>query len=130
MRTTLLLVFLLGAPWLAGQIPAAPDQAGNSHQTYPEGSEQTVTGCLSHANGDYMLTRKDGLTFRLSRDASKLSDYVGQQVRVTGMVVAKSGTNGTEDAGGTGGTVVTLRVNSVKHIANTCPSGQGEMMPK
>jgi len=123
-------MFLLSTSWMMAQNPAAPNQEGESHRSYPAGSEQTVTGCLSQSNGDYMLARKDGLMFKLTRDATKLSGYVGQEVRVIGLVVEKSGTNGTEEAGGTGGTVVTLRVNSVKHIANTCPSSQGEMMPK
>lgn len=131
MKTALLAVFLLlGTSWMMGQTNAAPDQEGNSHRTNPQGSEETVTGCLSQASGEYMLTNKDGMMYKLTRDASKLSDYVGQEVRVTGMVVAKHGTNGTQEANATGGTVETLRVNSVKHMANTCPSGQGEMMPK
>lgn len=131
MRTILFAVFLmLGASWMMAQTSSAPDQEGSSHRTNPQGSEEIVTGCLSQTSGDYMLTRKDGMMYKLNSEASKLSDYVGQEVRVTGMVVDKSGTNGTQEAGGTGGTIETLRVNSVKHIANTCPSSQGEMTPK
>lgn len=128
MRITLLMsVILLGTSWMVAQTPAAPSQEDSSHRSYPVGTEQTVSGCLSQSNGEYMLTAKNGLSFKLSRDASKLSDYVGQEVRVIGMVTGKTGTNGSEEAAGTGGTVVMLRVNSVKHISNTCPSGEGEM---
>lgn len=127
MRITLLVfVFLLGTSWMVAQTPAAPNQEGNSHESYPAGSEQTVRGCLSQSNGEYMLATKNGMSYKLTRDASKLSDYVGQEVRVTGMVVAKSGGNGTQEAGGAGGTVETLRVDSVKHVSNTCPSAEGE----
>jgi len=121
-------VLLLGTSWMVAQNQAAPNQEGNSHQTYPAGSEQTVSGCLSQSNGEYMLTSKEGMMYHLTRDTSTLADHVGQEVRVTGMVVAKSGSNGTQEAGGAnGGTIETLRVNSVKHISNTCPSGKGEM---
>ncbi len=129
MRATLLaFVLLLGCSWMVAQNPAAPDQEGNSHQTYPAGSEQTVTGCLSQSNGEYVLTSKDGMMYHLSRDSSKLAGPVGHEIRVTGMVVAKSGSNGTQEAGGAnGGSVETLRVNSFKHISKMCSQGESGM---
>ncbi len=131
MKSVLLaFTFLLGTGWTFAQSTAAPDQEGSSHRSYPEGSEQTVNGCLGKSNGKYVLTRKDVTSFELTGGTSKLSNHVGQEVKVTGMVVAKSGTNGTEEGTGTGGTVITLRVNSIKQIAGTCPNGEDIMMPK
>jgi hypothetical protein len=125
--TLLAFVLLLGTSWVSAQTSAAASQEGSSHESNPEGSEQTVTGCLGQSNGQYTLVRKNGIAYKLSRDSEQLSGYVGQEVRITGMVVAKSGSNGTQEANGTGGTAETLRVHSVKHISNTCPSAEGEM---
>jgi hypothetical protein len=60
------------------------------------------------------------MIYELTRDAAELSDQLGDEVQVTGMVVAKSGANGTQEAGGTGGTLKRLHVNSVKHTSDTC----------
>jgi hypothetical protein len=117
MKITLLaFVFFLSTSWIMAQTSANQ-----------RASEQIVTGCLKQSNGEYMLTSREGMTYKLTRDAANLSGYVGQQVRVTGMVVARSATNRTQEAGGIGGTFETLRVSSVKHISNICPSGEGEM---
>jgi hypothetical protein len=111
-------VLLLGTCWAAAQ--------DNSHKTNPYSPTQaskdasgqtTVEGCLSGAAGDFMLSDKNGTTYKLTGDTAKLSEHVGHEVKITG--TASSGNDG-GTASGTSGAVQTLEVTSMKHIAKTC----------
>ena len=127
MRYLLLVsVLLLGATWAAAQ--NYPSQTSPSQTTSTgTGGEKTVQGCLSGSDGNYMLTEKNGKSFRLTGDTAKLSEHVGHEVKITGTVSsasaapsAKSGGMGGEESGSA---AQALEVSSVKHVSKTCQSG-------
>jgi len=111
----LLAVLLLGAVWAVGQKSAEPAQKGSTSAT---AGSQTVEGCLSGSEGKYTLTDKQGQTFELTGDTSKLAEHVGHEVKITG--TAGTGPSASAASGG-----MSLEVSSVKHISKTCKSGGG-----
>jgi hypothetical protein len=105
-------------PANSGQSDSSATSQGNA------GSKQTVEGCLSSSNGNYMLTAKDGTMYQLMGDNSKLSEHVGHEIKVTGMVSSSA-------TGGNAGTMAnnagqqSIQVSSMKHISKTCEGGGG-----
>jgi len=135
MRHVLFLaVLLLGAIWAMAQSDQnqtspsdqTPASQGDSSAT-SAGGNTTVEGCLSGADGNYMLTDKNGTTYQLSGDTAKLKDHVGHEVKVTGSASATAMTpsGGDSDAAASGASKQTLHVSSFKHVAKTCSSGGG-----
>ena len=134
----ILSVLLLGLSWAVAQnttpsTSSSPNSGQMSQGSASSGQasgrsaagEKSVEGCLSGSGGNYTLTAKNGMTYQLTGDSSKLAEHVGHEVRVTGTMSASPA--GTETAGGTAGTAGsrTLEVTSVKHISKTCKSGTG-----
>jgi Protein of unknown function (DUF5818) len=103
-------VLLLGMSWAAAQTSPSQGTSGSTGQ-------ETVKGCLSNSGGNYMLTDKNGKTFQLTGDTSKLSEHVGHEIKVTGTASSAS-------ASSNGGTMSqaspTIEVSTVKHISKTC----------
>lgn len=94
------------------------------------GGHMTVEGCLSGSAGNFTLTDKNGTTYQLTGDTSKLSEHVGHEVKVTGTAGAGAGASGSTEtsAGGAGtGSGQSLQVTSVKHVSKSCKSGSGAM---
>lgn len=128
----LLSVLLLGLSWAVAQntTPSTSSPATSSGQSAQTSSgstgEKTVEGCLSGSAGSYTLTDKNGMTWQLTGDTSKLSEHVGHEVKVMGTATSASST-GTETAGGAAGSAGSqaLQVTSVKHISKTCKGGAG-----
>jgi Protein of unknown function (DUF5818) len=116
-QLTLAMLLLLGSVWVAAQ--NYPNQSSPSDT----GTATTVQGCLSSSNGNYMLTDKQGNTYQLKGDASKLSEHVGHEIRVTGTTGSASAATGS-GASDTGATQ-SLKVSSLKHISKTCQNGGG-----
>jgi hypothetical protein len=106
--------------------PSSTSQMGSKSSS---GSSQTVQGCLSGSDGNFMLTDQSGTTYRLTGDTSKLSEHVGHEVKVTGSTSAGSAASGASagsEAGSTSGASggsQELQVSSVKHVAKSCTSG-------
>lgn len=145
-------ILLLGTSWMAAQSStgagqsSTPDQgaaqgSAGSQAGYGQGSTQagaqtgneqkTVTGCLSQANGQYMLTTHKGMTYQLAGDSSELANHVGHEIKVTG---TESGAGASANASGqTSANGPTLEVSSMKHISKTCKTagattgGTGDM---
>ncbi len=136
-RLLLFSVLLLGTSWALAQNAPAQTSSTNSGQantTYQAQSQtsngnaaakQTVEGCLSNSNGNYMLTAKDGTMYQLMGDSSKLSEHVGHTVKVTGTVSTSSAAPSGENSGGMASNSgqQTLQVSSVRHISKTCSGG-------
>ena len=121
-------VLLLGATWAMAQNQSqtAPEHTSPSQEKAAptsSGGHTSVEGCLSSSGGNYMLTDKNGTSYRLSGDTAKLSEHVGHEIKVTGSLgssTTAAGTTGTSSE-------KTLEVSSFKHIAKTCQSGGGGM---
>jgi hypothetical protein len=130
MRNLLLFsVMLLAASWMAAQT-TTPAQGTAAQSQTATGTQKTVTGCLSQANGQYMLTSRKGTTYELAGDSSVLANHVGHEIRVTG-TESSAGASGAASSNGMGQTSAngpTIEVSSVKHISKTCSTaGTGGM---
>jgi hypothetical protein len=116
MRQLLVLsLLLLGVSWAAAQ--NSPSTSPKSSASAGSGA-QSVEGCLSGSDGKYMLTDKQGQTYDLTGDTSKLAEHVGHEVKITG--TQGSATGAASSQGG-----MTLEVSSVKHISKTCKNAGG-----
>jgi Protein of unknown function (DUF5818) len=102
-------VLLLGVSWAAAQTSPSQGSSGTTGQ-------ETVKGCLSNSGGNYMLTDKNGKTFQLTGDTSKLTEHVGHEIKVTGTASSASASSD----GSMSQASPTLEVSTVKHISKTC----------
>jgi hypothetical protein len=108
-------LFLISAACLQAQ------QASSSDQTAGKTSGvTTIEGCLQSSGGSYTLTEADGTKVTLSSHANQMIKHVGHQVQITGKPAVK--TIGTTEQGGpsTAHQVPVFRVQSIKHVADTC----------
>jgi len=145
----LLSVLLLGATWVVAQDSSTPSssgsQSGSSSSTSQTGSSSSsgqmgnsssgsqmgssahhsVEGCLSGSDGKYTLTDKQGTTYQLTGDTSKLAEHVGHEVKVMGSTGSGSSAAGGSATGASAGGGQTLEVTSVKHVSKTCSTGGG-----
>ena len=82
----------------------------------------TVQGCVSRSSGDYILTKQDpGVTYELQASGkTKLKQYLGQQVEVTGTEAPSLSTS--SDTSRRSASPVTLTITSIKTIAKECPA--------
>jgi len=83
--------------------------------------EVTVRGCVSRASGDYILMKQDpGVTYELQATGKiKLSQYLGQQVVVTGKQSPSLSTS-SDAIERTVPSPVTLTISSIKTISKEC----------
>src|SRR5580692_2298667 len=118
----LLSVLVLGLSWAVAQ-----DSTSGQTSRTGAGGQMTVEGCLSGSNGNFTLTDKNGMSFKLTAATAKLTEHVGHEVKVTGTPgSAETGAAGsTEPSGAAGGAGAgqTLQVTSVKHVSKSCKSG-------
>lgn len=127
-KIMLLSVLLLGASWAVAQNSAAPGQNDpqntptQSGSTHAMAGAHTVEGCLSGSNGKYTLTDKEGKTYDLTGDTSKLADHVGHEVKITGTEGSGSASSTSSQMGSSG---ASLEVSSVKHVSKTCKNAGG-----
>lgn len=133
----LLSVLLLGLSWAVAQnttpstssSPSSGQMSGSASSGQMSGhstaGQKSIEGCLSGSDGNYTLTSKNGTSYQLTGDTSKLAEHVGHEVKVMGTMSGASA--GTETAGGTAGSAgsQTIEVTSVKHISKTCKSAGG-----
>lgn len=121
----LMSVLLLGVSWAVAQNDSAGTSAASSASQTASSGSTTVQGCLSGSDGSYTLTDKDGKTYQLTGDTSKLSEHLGHEIRVTGDIGSSDmGTNGSAGQASTGSGSIT--VSSVKHISKTCKNAMSK----
>jgi hypothetical protein len=126
----LLSVLLFGVSWAVAQdsTPAqSPDSSATASQTAAgqntTGSKASVQGCLSGSDGNYTLTDKQGMTYNLTGDTSKLAEHVGHEIKVTGTTGGSTASGAS--SGGMDNSAQTITVASVKHISKTCQNAGG-----
>jgi hypothetical protein len=112
-RKTLMLtlVLMVSAVWLQAQ------------DTGKTSNLETIEGCLQHSEGQYTLIDSTNTIHHLVGGAKLLTHHIGHQVEITGKPGVR--TLDTTPAGGASAAVVqpVIEVKSVKHIAETCTSG-------
>ena len=119
----------------SGQDQSSGNMGQSSGQSMGQGSGQgmggtSVEGCLQGSNGSYTLTAKDGTTYQLSGDTSKLAEHVGHEVRVMGRTSSggmgsSSGASSSSSMGA--GSQQTLEVKGVKHVSKSCTTSSSGM---
>lgn len=116
------LILLTSAAWVQAQ--SQYPQTG-SHQSQANATGQTtVEGCLQGSAGNYTLTDKNGTTYQLQGDNSKLSAHSGHEVQITGntTAAASNAPNPTTGTATGGAQQPMLTVERLKHISETCKS--------
>jgi hypothetical protein len=83
-----------------------------------------VQGCVGRSSGDYILMKQDpGMTYELQATGkTKLRQYLGQQVEVTGTESPSMSTSSDTSARAGSPSPVTLTVTSIKTIDKECPA--------
>jgi hypothetical protein len=124
-------VLLLGTSWAVAQNSTNPrdsNQGNSSQMAGDQGAKQSVEGCLSGSDGNYVLTANDGTTYQLMGDNSTLSEHVGHTIKVRGAISPSTASpSGENTGGGTGANSgrQSIQVSSVKHISKTCQNSGG-----
>jgi hypothetical protein len=111
-KAVLTLVLLLSAAWLMAQ-----DNMGKSADT---SGATTIEGCLSNSKGQYWLTDGSGVKHQLSSHANVLKNHIGHEVAITGMEAVKTTDTTIQGGASSAKQVPVFRVQSVKHVADTC----------
>jgi hypothetical protein len=114
-----MLLLLAGNLLLAQEsIPGNPGQLDSKHSK----GQVTVQGCVSRSSGDFILMRQDpGVTYELhATGKTKLRNYLGQQVEVTGTESPSLSTSSDALARTGSPSPVTLTITSIKTVAKEC----------
>jgi hypothetical protein len=117
----LLFVLLLSGSYLLAQdnTPRSPSQQNSKDSK----GQVTVQGCVARSSGDYILIMQDpAMTYELQATGkTKLRQYLGQQVEVTGKESPSMSTS--SDALNRMGSPasVTITITSIKTIGKHCP---------
>jgi hypothetical protein len=102
-----------------------PDTTASGQTTQASKSQATtVDGCLSQSSdGDFMVADNAGNQYQLRGDTSKLSSYIGNEVRVDGIAMSSNASNAgamSSDSGAPTSTATQLNVNKVRKVSDTC----------
>ena len=117
---TLWLVLLLSGGFLLAQ-ESNPNTTSQPNSKDSKG-EVTVQGCVARSTGDYILMKQDpAMTYKLQATGkTKLGQYLGQQVEVTGQTSPSLSTSSDALAKMGSPASVTLTVTSIKTLAKEC----------
>jgi len=123
MKTLWIALLLSGSFLLAQDSNSATQSQNNSNASK---GQVTVQGCVSRSSGDYTLMKADpGVTYELQATGkTKLKQYLGQQVEVTGTLSPSLSTSSDTSARSGSPSSVTLSVTSIKTVAKECTVGQ------
>jgi hypothetical protein len=107
---------------LAGTVVAQESVPDNQRPAKHLKQPVTVQGCVSRSSGDYILFKQDpGMTYELQATGkTKLRNYLGQQVEVTGTESASLSTSSDALTRTGSPAPVTLTITSIKSVAKEC----------
>lgn len=109
---------------LSGGLLLAQDNMGanSSPEKSKSKDEITVRGCVSRASGDYILMRTDpAVTYELQASGkTRLNNYLGQRVEVTGTKLPTLSSSSDAAAREGSAAPVTLNVRLIKTIDRKC----------
>ena len=136
MRKIMLLTFvlLIVAAWAVAQQGSnsqAPSTSSSSQEPSQQAgsAESAVEGCLGGSTGNYTVTDKSGMIYKLQlpneSHNAEIDKAVGQEVRVHGTVVkadsaAAPGAGESKEAAGASKSQGTIKAMSLEKIADTC----------
>ena len=111
---------LLSGSFLLAQ-DSNPSNTGQQKSKDSKG-QVTIQGCVGRSSGDYILMKQDpAMTYELQATGkTKIGQYLGQQVEVTGKTSPSLSTS--SDSLGRGGapSSLTLTATSIRTIAKEC----------
>ena len=92
------------------------------HKSKDSKGQVTVQGCVGRSTGDYILIKQDpAMTYELQATGkTKLGQYLGQQVEVTGETSPSLSTSSDALAKMGSPASVTLTITSIKTLAKEC----------
>ena len=135
MKKILLLLSLgvLGASLALAQ-DTSPSNQSATPTTDPPASARSVQGCLSGADGSYMLAQDGtGTTYKLMGDENQLKKHIGHEVAITGELTSSAGSAGSTpdqgQAGSDSSAGTAIQVTDVKMISKKCSSGGDAPQP-
>jgi hypothetical protein len=117
MKKVFLVTLLLSGSFLLAQ-------DSNPANSQPKSKDEvTIRGCVSRANGDYILMKQDpAVTYELQPTGkTKLHNFLGQRVEVTGTQGASMSTSSDAMTRSGSASPVTLTITSIKTIDKDCP---------
>lgn len=117
---TLVIALLLSGSFLFAQDTNASNPS--QHDSKGAKGQVTVQGCVSRESGDFVLIKQDpGMTYELqSTRKTKLSQYLGQRVEITGTEAPSMSTSSDTSARSGSPSPVTLTIASIKTISKEC----------
>ena len=109
---------------LSSSFLLAPEMSPSQDNSKDSKGEVTVQGCVSRSSGDYTLTQTDPVkTYELQATGkTKLGQYLGQQVEVTGRKSPSLSTSSDSMAKMGSPAPTTITVTSIKTLAKECTS--------
>jgi hypothetical protein len=107
---------------LSGSVLLAQDNSTANQKDSNSKDQVTVSGCVSRANGDYVLMKTNpAITYELQASGkTRLHHYLGQRVEVTGEQEPTLSSSSDAMAKEGSAAPITLRVNSIKMIDKDC----------
>jgi hypothetical protein len=110
---------------LSGSFLLAQDSSPKTmsqHKSKESKGQVTLRGCVSRFSGDYVLMKQDpAVTYELQATGkTKLRQYLGQRVEVTGTESPSLSTSSDALTKTGSASAVTLTITSIKTIAKEC----------
>jgi hypothetical protein len=101
---------------------SSQSQSTNPPDKSADHGQVTVRGCLSRANGDYILMQQNpGNTYELqASDKEKLGSHLGERVEITGTKSPTMETSSDALAKQGSASPVTITVTSIRMISKEC----------
>ena len=123
MRSLLAVCVLISTCAFAQEVPLkGPNRDANPDSTRP----QSYQGCVIRSNGRVMLTDASNNDYKLvSASGRSLDDYVGQEVRITAVLInANDPSSDEKSAGGqeAQNKPATLEIEEIAKVADHCSS--------
>jgi len=123
-------IYLLAATMLLSAIWVVAQSSTQNSQTSPTGSadQSSIQGCLSGSSGNFMVTDSSGNAYKLQGDTSKLSDHVGQEVKISGKDLSSTASSGlpagdkAPASAAQGGH--SFDVSDIQKVSDTCTSSK------
>jgi hypothetical protein len=114
MKILCVVLLLSSGLLLAQDSPAKTDSARDSK------GQITVTGCVSRANGDYILMKQD-VSYQLQpAKKMRLKNYLGQRVEITGNTSPTLSTSSDAINKVGSASALTLNIQSIKTLDKEC----------
>jgi hypothetical protein len=122
MKKLLFSTLLLSGSLLFAQNSTAADSGPSAAQKDSDKGQITVTGCVSKFSGDYTLIKDNpAITYELQATGkTRLKDYLGQRVRVTGWKLESLSTSSDAMAREGSPSPLTIKISSIKTLDKDC----------